>query len=240
MQKIIISDLHLDETRPYITDLFINFINNLPVGTEALYILGDFFEAWIGDDDTNEHNSKIINHLKKLNDKGLPVYFMHGNRDFLIGKSFLKSTGCTLLADEHCETIYGNKILLMHGDTLCTKDIKYLKFRKKSRKWWAQKLFLLKSLEKRRNLVKEYRKASKAHMSTLPDHIMDVTPEEVIRVMEKHGVNTLIHGHTHREAIHEIEVNNSPAKRYVLGAWHERGSALICSDDGKIEPISID
>jgi UDP-2,3-diacylglucosamine hydrolase len=233
MSILIISDLHLDETRPEITALFLRFLNEKAKNSEALYILGDFFEAWVGDDNLTEYNLMIMNALREVTQKGLPVFFMPGNRDFLIGKTFLKATGCQLLPDEYVVSLHGVPTLMMHGDTLCSGDIKYQKFRKKSRYWLMQKIFLMKSLNTRRGLIKKYREASQAHISTLPDHIMDVTQAEVERVMQKHGVQLLVHGHTHREAVHEFELNNKSVSRTVLGAWHDYGSVLVCQNDAK-------
>ena len=233
MNILVISDLHLDETRPDITTLFLNFLKENTQKTKALYILGDFFEAWVGDDNLTDFNRTIMRAFREATEQGLPIYFMHGNRDFLVGKKFFKATGCQLLPDEYLIDLFGIPTLMMHGDTLCTLDHKYLTFRKKSRNWFMQKLFLMKSLKKRRQLVSKYREASKAHMSTLPDYIMDVTQAEVERIMIKHDVKHLIHGHTHREATHYFTLGNKPATRTVLGAWHEHGSVLVCKPDGK-------
>jgi UDP-2,3-diacylglucosamine hydrolase len=164
---------------------------------------------------------------------------MHGNRDFLLGKKFMRMTGCHLLPDEYIVSLFGDAVLLMHGDTLCTEDKAYLKFRKKARCWFMQKLFLCKSLVKRQAIAARYREASQAHLAKTPDYIMDVTQAEVERVMQKHGVQHLIHGHTHREAVHAFQLNQKSATRTVLGAWHERGHALICQTDGSRELILI-
>lgn len=240
MHKIIfISDLHLEEARPDITALFLKFLATTAKEADALYILGDFFEAWIGDDNLSPFNQSIILALKTATSQGLPVYIMHGNRDFLLGKTFFHMTGCRLLPDTYVLNIFGTPTLLMHGDILCTLDVAYLKFRKKSRHWLIQKLFLFKSLAKRQAIVARYRQASKAHISTLPDYIMDVTQTEVERVMQKHGVQHLIHGHTHREAVHTFQLDNKPATRTVLGAWHEQGSALFCYSGGKQELVTL-
>ena len=240
MNKIIfISDLHLDESYPDITALFLTFLKNITQDTDALYILGDFFEAWIGDDNLSPFNQSIIDALKTATDKNLKIYIMHGNRDFLLGKKFMKRTGCQLLPDEFIISLFGTPTLLMHGDTLCTEDLGYLKSRKKMRCWLIQKLFLLKSLEKRVLIAARYRQASQRHIATLSDYLMDVTQTEVERVMQKHKVQHLIHGHTHREAVHTFELNHQPATRTVLGAWHTRGSALVCEADGRKELIAI-
>jgi len=239
MIKAFISDLHLEEKRPDIADLFTQFLGNLPATTQSLYILGDFFEKWIGDDDLTPFNKMIMDTLKKATQSGLPIYFMHGNRDFLIGKKFLKMTGCTLLPDEHVVDLFGTPTLVMHGDTLCTQDVKYQKFRKKSRSWLFKKWVMLYSLEKRRAIAERYREASKAHTSTTAEYIMDVTASEVVRVMQKHGVQHMIHGHTHRPFVHQFELNGATATRTVLGPWHEHGNALLCKENGKRETIII-
>lgn len=236
MRKIIfISDLHLEENRPNMTALFLKFLATTAKQADALYILGDFFEVWIGDDNLSPFNQSIILALKTATSQGLPIYIMHGNRDFLLGKKFFYMTGCRLLPDAQVLNIFGAPTLLMHGDTLCTHDVAYLNFRKKSRYWLIKKLFLFKSLAKRQTIAARYRQASKAHISTIPDYIMDVTQTEVERVMQKYGVQHLIHGHTHREAVHTFQLDNKAATRTVLGAWHEQGSALFCYSDGKQE-----
>lgn len=234
MKTLFISDLHLDENRPDITQLFFQFLKEEAAQAQALYILGDFFEAWIGDDDLTFYNQSIIQQLSEATQKGLPIYLMHGNRDFLLGKKFLRATGCKqLLPDEHVIDLYGTPTLLMHGDTLCTLDIQYLKFRKKSRSWLFKTLISLKSLKKRRAIADHYRMKSKEHTSTTAQNIMDVTQEEVERVMKKNKVHHLIHGHTHREAVHHFTLNAEPATRTVLGPWHEQGSVLVCHADGE-------
>lgn len=233
MNKIFISDLHLDPNHPALAELFFQFLQGLTKETEELYMLGDFFEVWIGDDDHSPFNQSVITALKQATSRGLPIYFMHGNRDFLIGKRFLKATGCTLLPDVHVVDIYGKNTLLMHGDTLCTQDVKYLKFRKKTRHWLVKKLILMKSLKTRQAMAQRYREASKAHTRAQADYIMDVTQDEVERIMQQHEVAHLIHGHTHREAVHHFSLNGKPATRTVLGAWHHEGHALICTDDGR-------
>lgn len=239
MIKLFISDLHLEESRPDIAEIFLKFLHQYAMQANALYILGDFFEVWIGDDDLSAFNLSIIKALKAATDRGLSIYFMHGNRDFLIGKKFLRATGCRLLPDEHLVEMSGLPTLLMHGDTLCTDDVAYLKFRKKSRNKFFQKLFLWKSLNKRKNIAAGMREKSKAHTSTAAEKIMDVAQAEVERVMSKHKVKHLIHGHTHRPAVHEFELNGEVATRTVLEAWHDRGTVLICDDTGEKKVIVL-
>ncbi len=239
MIKVFISDLHLEEDRPDITNIFLRFLAEYTTRAEALYILGDFFEAWIGDDNVTSFNQQIIAALQQATQRGLPIYFMHGNRDFLIGKKFLRASGCKLLPDEQVIDLYGTPTLLMHGDTLCTEDHAYLKFRKKSRNWFFQQLFLLKSLASRQAIAQKHRDASKQYTSVTPQYIMDVTQHEVERVMLKHHVQHLIHGHTHQPAVHRFELSHAPATRTVLAPWHEHGSALICAADGSQEAIIL-
>jgi UDP-2,3-diacylglucosamine hydrolase len=235
MSKMFISDIHLEEHRPDIAAIFFNFMQHEAKNAEALYILGDFFESWIGDDDLTPFHLSIIKALSTASKQGLPIFLLHGNRDFLIGKKFLETTGCQLLPDEAVIDIYGIPTLLMHGDTLCTADISYLKFRNKVRKKWVQKIFLWKSLASRRHIAESYRLKSKNYVSTAPDAIMDVTQEEVERKMRQHHVQLLIHGHTHRPAIHTFLLDQQPATRTVLGAWHEKGNVLIYHPTGKNE-----
>lgn len=228
MSTILISDLHLDEQHLETTEIFFRFMRTEAKQAERLFILGDFFEAWIGDDDLSPYNVKIIKMFREATQKGLQIYFMHGNRDFLLGKKFLKATGCVLLPDEYVVDLYGTPTLLMHGDTLCTLDVKYLQFRKKSRTWLYKTLVSFKSLESRRAIAAKMRAASKEHTSKADSYIMDVTQDEVERVMRKHNVQHLIHGHTHREAVHRFILNGKPATRTVLGPWHEQGCMLVC------------
>ncbi len=239
MSIIFISDLHLDEHHPQITDAFLRFLKRVTKADNTLYILGDFFEVWIGDDNLSPYNLSIIEALQQATAAGLAIFIMHGNRDFLLGKKFLATTGCKLLPDEHVIDVNGTRTLLMHGDTLCIQDIKYLKFRKKARNWFFQQIFLFKSLKKRIQIATDYRAKSQMHVSTLPDHIMDVTQSAVEDIMQKHGVSQLIHGHTHRQAIHQFSLNGKDATRTVLGAWHENGNALICTEN-QIEFIEIE
>jgi len=239
MATLFISDLHLEEGRPDISQIFFNFLKNEAIKADALYILGDFFESWIGDDDLSAFNLSVMDALNNAVKSGLPIYIMQGNRDFLLGKKFMLASACTSLPDEHVINLYGERTLLMHGDTLCTADIAYLKFRKKSRMWFFQKLFLFKSLEKRRAIAANMRAASQAYTSTAPEVIMDVTQTEVERIMNKHRVKHLIHGHTHRPAKHLFNLNEKAASRTVLAPWHEYGSVLICDEKGNQEVVIL-
>jgi len=233
MKNFFISDLHLDENHPKITDIFLKFLDEQLQPNDKLYILGDFFDTWIGDDDDSQYNTRIIEALRKTTQKGITIYLMHGNRDFLLGKQFQKATGCQFLPDEYVITLNNTPILLMHGDLFCTQDKKYLRFRRKSRNWLFQKIFLWRSLEKRRAIATHYRNMSRLHTDITADYIMDVTQLTVERYMHKHRVQHLIHGHTHRPAIHHFTLNGLPATRHVLAPWHENGSALVYDETGK-------
>ena len=238
---MLISDLHLAEDQQEIVDLFFHFLHKIArPQAESLYILGDFFETWIGDDDLTLLHVSVIQALRQATDHGLTIYVMHGNRDFLLGKKFFHATGCIYLPDVWVCPFYGVPTLLMHGDTLCTRDVAYLKFRRRSRNWLLQKLFLLKPLEKRRALATQYRQASKMHVSTLAADSMDVTQEEVECVMRRYEVQHLIHGHTHRQAVHSFALGDGVmAQRTVLGDWGSMGNALVCDASGKQEFLSF-
>jgi len=239
MTVLFIADLHLEQVRPDIADLFFKFLQQQAVHAEALYILGDLFEVWIGDDDASEFNQSIIRAIYRLADQGTAVYFMRGNRDFLIGRKFRRQSACQILGDEHLIQLNGQPTLLMHGDTLCTRDFDYLKFRKKTRNFFVQQLFLLKSLEKRREIARKARQQSYDHTRSTAPEIMDVTQAEVERVMQKYQALQLIHGHTHRPAVHEFQSQGKTLRRTVLAPWHDQGSALLCHDDGRQEFIEI-
>ena len=222
MAYCFISDLHLQESRPDITKAFLGFLEHTASKAEKLYILGDLFEAWIGDDDQNDFISNIQSALLKIN-KTTEVFFMHGNRDFLIGSEFASSSGLKLLNDPSSEEMFGNQVLLMHGDLLCIEDHDYQAFRKTSRdpKW--QNEFLTKTIKERREIAHNLRTISKEATGTKKEEIMDVSAAEVIRIMEESSVNLLIHGHTHRPKSHKITVNDQPAERIVLGDWDTYG-----------------
>ncbi|WP_088332248.1 UDP-2,3-diacylglucosamine diphosphatase [Lacimicrobium sp. SS2-24] len=228
---LFIADLHLSEDRPDITAAFDGFMTHQAPHATALYVLGDLFEAWIGDDDNSPFNQHIKQTFRSLTEQGVAVYFIHGNRDFLIGPRFARETGVELLPEQQIIDLYGEKVLIMHGDSLCTRDHRYMAFRKKSRGWWWPRLMLSLPLWYRRRVARNARKTSALHQKNLTEKIMDVTPLEVLRVMEQAGVKTLIHGHTHRPAIHRFELNGQPARRIVLGDWYTQSSVLTVSAD---------
>lgn len=219
MTTLFISDLHLEESRPDITEAFLGFLAGKARGAEHLYILGDFFEAWIGDDERTPLQEQVADALKALHSSGTAISLMHGNRDFLIGPEFCDRVGATLLDDPTVIDLYGTPTLLMHGDSLCTADVEYQKFRASMRNQQWQTLFLQRPLADRQVVARQLREISMAKNKGKEETIMDVTPEEVVKVMEEYGVQHLIHGHTHRPAIHELEANGASARRFVLGDW---------------------
>ena len=232
MTTLFVSDLHLEADRPDIGEQFLAFLDDEAAGAEALYILGDFFEAWVGDDDPDTYYASIKNALRELTDRGVPVYFMHGNRDFMIGDRFAGETGVVLLPDPSPAELYGKSVLLSHGDALCTDDAEYQQVRLMTRNPEWQAMMLEKPLEERLAIAAQARERSKARNAGLPEEIMDVNADAVASLIEEHGVDILLHGHTHRPAIHEVAVGDRFALRIVLGDWYEQGSVLRWDEDG--------
>ena len=233
MATLFIADLHLDPSRPQIIDLFERYLASDEVRhADALYILGDLVEAWIGDDDDAELPARIAAATRAVRDAGVPVYFMVGNRDFLLGPAFAARAGLTLLDDGTVHDIHGRRTLLMHGDVLCTDDIAYQAVRQQVRtpEWQAQILAM--PLQARRAFAAKAREDSKAHTGNTMESIMDVNADAVAETMRKAGVTRLIHGHTHRPAVHDFQLDGAPAQRIVLGDWYEQGSVLRVDADG--------
>ncbi|MCO1334953.1 UDP-2,3-diacylglucosamine diphosphatase [Microbulbifer sp. OS29] len=231
MSTYFISDLHLDGNRPDVTRAFFDFLHGRAAGAEALYILGDFFEAWIGDDDDTPLVNEVIDELNRFSGTGVELYLMHGNRDFLLGSDFAQRAGVVLLEDPTALSLGGERLLLMHGDSLCTLDEQYMAFRRQARDpRWQQEL-LTKPLQERRAIAAQIRSVSKTMNSRKAEDIMDVTPEEVERVMREHNVNRLIHGHTHRPGRHAFTINGEPAERIVLGDWDRDAWCLKAGKD---------
>ncbi|MBT2144684.1 MULTISPECIES: UDP-2,3-diacylglucosamine diphosphatase [unclassified Rhodanobacter] len=233
MATLFIADLHLDPGRPQITDLFERYLADEEVRhADALYILGDLVEAWIGDDDDAELPARIATATRAVRDAGVPVYFMVGNRDFLLGPAFAAPAGLTLLDDGTVHDIHGRRTLLMHGDVLCTDDVAYQAVRKQVRtpEWRAQILAM--PLHARRAFAAKAREDSKAHTGSTMESIMDVNADAVAEALRKAGVTRLIHGHTHRPAVHDFQLDGAPAQRIVLGDWYEQGSVLRVDADG--------
>lgn len=234
---LFISDLHLEASQPKTTELFLEFLEKRAPLADALYILGDFFEMWVGDDDKSEFNESIKAALRNLTRTGLPVYFMRGNRDFLIGEDFANSTGCRIINDPSVIQLYGQRILLTHGDILCTRDTSHLRFRKLVHNPFYHTYFFMLPLFVRKFIAKKIRGSTKKSVKKKDYAIMDVTSEAVTQMMLEHQVKLLIHGHTHRPHIHSIDLNSTPATRIVLGAWHENASALIYYSNGNFELV---
>jgi UDP-2,3-diacylglucosamine hydrolase len=199
---------------------------------DALYILGDLVEAWIGDDDDAELPQRIAAAIRAVRDAGVPVYFMVGNRDFLLGEAFAKRAGMTLLEDGAVHDMYGRPTLLMHGDVLCTDDTAYQAVRQQVRTPEWQQQILSMPLEARRAFAAKAREDSKAHTGSTMESIMDVNGDAVAAIMRNAAVTRLIHGHTHRPAVHTFELDGKAAERIVLGDWYEQGSVLRVDDDG--------
>ena len=222
-RTLFIADLHLCQEEPAITAGFLHFLQREAPHCDALYILGDLFEAWIGDDDPNPLHQQVASALRAL---PVPVYFIHGNRDFLVGRRFARASGMTLLPEEQVLTLYGHRLLIMHGDTLCTDDAGYLRFRAKVHNPWIQRLFLALPLWVRKHIAARMRADSKQANQHKSQSIMDVNQDAVVATMQRHQVPLLIHGHTHRPAIHTLTLQSETAQRAVLGAWHSRGSMI--------------
>jgi UDP-2,3-diacylglucosamine hydrolase len=227
VSTLLVSDLHLTEERPEANERFIAFLEDKAGSAEALYILGDFFEYWIGDDDLGEpFNAVVAGLLKAISRKGVQVRLMHGNRDFLIGEGFCKATGATLLADPSLQDIEGVRTLLMHGDTLCTDDLEYQAWRRKARDPAFQAAFLAKPIPERRQAIQQMREKSKEVVQGKSAEIMDVNDDAVRETLRRHGVRRLIHGHTHRPGRHALEVDGERCERWVLPDWYGAGGYL--------------
>ena len=227
MSSLFISDLHLTEERPEANERFIAFLEEKARNASALYILGDFFEYWIGDDDLAEpFNAVIAGLLKDLTGGGVQLKLMHGNRDFLIGQRFCAATGATLLPDPSVLEIEGVKTLLVHGDTLCTDDVEYQAWRRKARDPAFQAAFLAKPVAERRAAVAQMREKSQQVVKEKTMEIMDVNDDAVRQALRSHGVARLVHGHTHRPGRHALEVDGKRCERWVLPDWYGRGGYI--------------
>jgi UDP-2,3-diacylglucosamine hydrolase len=224
---LLISDLHLSEERPAANERFFSFLEKEARGAGALYILGDFFEYWIGDDDlAHPFNAVIAGALREVTRNGVALYFMHGNRDFLAARGFCAATGARLLEDPTVVDLEGEKTLLMHGDTLCTDDHDYQAWRRTARSAEFQRGFLAKSIAERRDAVLGMREKSRQVVEAKPAEIMDVNQDAVREAMQRHGVRRLIHGHTHRPGRHRVELDGEAGERWVLPDWYGRGGYL--------------
>ena len=226
MARLFVSDVHLDAAAPQAIDQFLAFLRAEAAGAEALYILGDLFEAWVGDDDQEPANERVCSALRALTAGGVACFALHGNRDFLLGSGFCARSGCRLLSDPVIAELDRERVLLTHGDVLCTDDHSYQELRTIVREPAWQRRFLALPRSTRELLADEARAGSRRHTSRTVPTIMDVNPAAVTAAFRAAQVRRIIHGHTHRPGVHEDEVDGEPAQRIVLGAWYEQGSYL--------------
>jgi UDP-2,3-diacylglucosamine hydrolase len=229
---LFISDLHIDASRPAICQQFLSFLEAEAKDAEALYILGDLFESWVGDDAPDSAQTAAIAGIRALTSNGVPCFVMHGNRDFLLSAQFCRDSGAELLSDPVVVTLYGERILVMHGDALCTDDQAYQRLRATVRDPDWQRRFLRLSVKARRALAGAARVGSQAHTAAMEYAITDVNAGSVAKVLRGSGLTTLLHGHTHRPAIHAIDVDGRPCTRIVLGDWYDQGSLLRWDQNG--------
>lgn len=229
---LFISDLHVDASHAEIAGQLFSFLRDEARSADALYILGDLFEAWVGDDDPDPVKRETVAALSETAAAGTACFFMRGNRDFLTGEHFGRASGCTILEDPTAVELYGDHVLLSHGDALCTDDTEYQAFRRMVRDPQWQAAFLSLDLDERRAQARSAREASRLRTSQLDEEIMDVNPHAVERMLKAAGLSTLVHGHTHRPAVHRLAVDGEPATRIVLGDWYTQGSVLRWDEKG--------
>jgi UDP-2,3-diacylglucosamine hydrolase len=227
MSRLFVSDVHLDTSAPDATEQFLAFLRTYAANAEALYILGDLFEVWVGDDDPSEEKARIVSALRELTARGVATFIIHGNRDFLLGRAFCDRSGCRLLQDPVIVELDGERVLVTHGDALCTDDHAYQELRSSVRTADWQRRFLALPFEVRDRFANKARAGSKAHTERTPPKIQDVNPAAVELAFRTARVHRIIHGHTHRPGIHDTVVDGQPAQRIVLGAWYEEGSYLV-------------
>lgn len=232
-QSYFIADLHLTENRPDITAAFFDFLDSKIINNDvdALYILGDFFEVWVGDDYQTDLSVSVATRLSQVSESGTKVFFIHGNRDFIMREGYAKSASMTLLPEQVVIDLYGTPTVILHGDEMCTQDVEYQKFRKKSRGWWWPKLMLAMPLWYRKKIARNAREKSKQSQAGKALEILDVTEDAVLAMFKKHQVKNMIHGHTHRPNVHYYNVNGDTHTRTVLGDWYEQGSYLRVTPD---------
>lgn len=226
MSVLFISDIHLDQTYPEITTQFLKLLETDARQAEQFYILGDLFEIWVGDDDDDPHNSHILEQLLKLSRSGVPCFFMRGNRDFIAGAGFAERTGFTVLEDPYKIDLHGQRVLLSHGDQYCTDDVDYQAFRQQARDPnWQQQMLAL-PLEQRRQIAKALKQQSNASTAGKHMSIMDVNQAAIEQALRDSNADILLHGHTHRPAVHRFELNGDAKTRIVLGDWYDQASVL--------------
>jgi UDP-2,3-diacylglucosamine hydrolase len=229
---LFVSDLHLDADSPAAVEAFLGLLAGAARDAEALYVLGDLFESWIGDDDPDPVRTRVCDAMLALAAHGVPLFAMHGNRDFLLGPGFEARSGCRLLPDPVVTTLGGARVLLSHGDLLCTGDHAYQELRSTVRGTAFRRRVGALSLAQRELLAAAARAGSRAHTSTVRAEIMDVDAGAVAALARATGVDVIVHGHTHRPGVHELEVDGRRVRRVVLDAWYERGSALRWDEAG--------
>lgn len=233
MNTLFISDLHLEDNRPQTTAILCGFLQSTARQADALYILGDLFEFWIGDDEVSATAKLVAGELAELSRLGIPCYFLHGNRDFLLDEGFARQAGMELLPETCVVDLYGTPTLLLHGDTLCTDDVGYQAFRQQVRNPQFRHMFLNLPVQQRLEMARNARDASKQHTSTASMNIMDVNPQAVCKAFAEHGVEQMIHGHTHRPAFHDHPLHNGRSgHRLVLADWYTTGSYLRLGPEG--------
>jgi UDP-2,3-diacylglucosamine hydrolase len=234
LTTLFISDLHLGAAKPDIGTQFLGFLDSEAAAADALYILGDLFESWVGDDDPNPHYATIKQALRRLTGSGVPVFFMHGNRDFMIGAEFAAETGVKILQDPHVLKLHGATVLLSHGDAWCTDDVEYQAVRRTTRDPEWQAMMLQKPLGERLAFAAQARAASMAHGGTINEEIADVNTAAVEKAMRAAGIRKVLHGHTHRPDVHSFSLDGQDATRIVLGDWYEQGSVVRWDEDGPV------
>jgi UDP-2,3-diacylglucosamine hydrolase len=238
MTRLFVSDLHLEAGSPEAVEQFLEFLRTHAADAEALYILGDLFEVWVGDDDPDPAKLRVCEGLRALTTRGVGCFILHGNRDFLLGRDFCRRTGGRLLADPVVLDLDGERVLLTHGDALCTDDHSYQELRSTVRTPEWQRRFLALPVADRELIANQARAGSKDHISKTVPNIMDVNADAVSTAYRATRVRRIIHGHTHRPGIHETSIEGEPAQRMVLGAWYEQGS-YIQYDKGRFELLSL-
>lgn len=232
MHALVVSDLHIDATHAAIGRQFVAFLDGEARAADALYILGDLFETWIGDDDRDPHRQEVIAALKRLSASGVELYVMAGNRDFLYGRDFETATGATVLTDPTLVTRYGRTVLVTHGDALCTDDAPYQRLRAMVRDPEWQRVFLRLPRATREALAEAARTGSKQHTAQQSQMLMDVNPDAVTAVFRAADVDTILHGHTHRPGLHDLRIDGRPRRRIVTGDWTHDGSVVVWDTDG--------
>ena len=239
MTTLFISDLHLCSERPQKLELFKELLRGPARKAESLYILGDLFEAWAGDDDTTPPHEDIISELADYSRSGHKLFIMRGNRDYLMSRQFTEKTGGQLLNDETQITLNGEKILLMHGDTLCTEDVKYQVFRSLVNNVFSRNFFMYFPYRLRTKIWHKIRSATKKSAQNNSGYLTDVYQPTVEKMMKKHGTLRLIHGHTHRQAVHEFKLDGQDATRIVLGDWIQ-GDSVLVADNKDLRLVGVE